>query len=138
MASTGASHSSKVLVTEDSSTIRLFLKRVIQEILPGIEIEEASDGAEALRKLEGGGFSLMITDLNMPVMNGADLLSHAREEGLLERCAVLVLSSDLKHLERERFQDLPHILFLRKPALASEISSAIHFLRANSVVAGRF
>ena len=63
----------KVLVVDDMSTMRRIVKNVLKQI--GYEnIVESEHGQDALNKLKGGGFGLVVSDWNMPVMSGIDLL----------------------------------------------------------------
>ena len=63
----------KVLVIDDSSTMRRIIKNTLKTI--GMtDVEEAEDGKQGLSKLEEGGVGLIITDWNMPVMNGLEFV----------------------------------------------------------------
>ncbi|TAN44309.1 MAG: response regulator [Nitrospirae bacterium] len=69
----------KVLVVDDFPTMRRIVKNLLKQI--GFEnIEEAENGQQALDKLRAGGFGLLVTDWNMPVMEGIDLLRNLRKE----------------------------------------------------------
>jgi two-component system chemotaxis response regulator CheY len=85
----------RVLIVDDSPVMRSVVRRVIK--LSGIEIDvctEASDGREALAVLRSQPVDLVLTDINMPNMNGADLLREMKLAGLLERIPALVISTD--------------------------------------------
>ena len=72
----------KVLVVDDMSTMRRIIKNVLRQI--GFsDIVEAENGQEALTKLKSGGFGLIVSDWNMPVMQGIELLRAVR--GFLRR-----------------------------------------------------
>ncbi len=69
----------KVLVVDDFPTMRRIVKNLLKQL--GFEnIDEAEDGVAALSKLKGGGFGLVISDWNMPNMEGIDLLRAVRSE----------------------------------------------------------
>ncbi|MBF0328283.1 MAG: response regulator [Nitrospirae bacterium] len=69
----------KVLVVDDFPTMRRIVKNLLKQL--GFEnIEEAENGQMALDKLRVGGFGLVVTDWNMPVMEGIDLLRNLRKE----------------------------------------------------------
>ena len=69
----------KVLVVEDFPTMRRIVRNLLEQL--GFEqIEEAEDGAQALDRLRSGGFGLVISDWNMPNMEGIELLRHLRKE----------------------------------------------------------
>jgi two-component system chemotaxis response regulator CheY len=69
----------KILVVDDFSTMRRIVKNVLKQL--GFEnIEEAEDGAQALAKLKTGGFGFVVTDWNMPNMDGLDFFLAARKD----------------------------------------------------------
>lgn len=69
----------KVLVVDDFPTMRRIVKNLLKQI--GFEnIDEAEDGVQALNKLRGGSYGLVVSDWNMPIMEGIDLLRNVRQE----------------------------------------------------------
>lgn len=71
----------KVLVVDDFPTMRRIIKNLLKQI--GFEnIDEAEDGVQALGKLRGGSYGLVVSDWNMPNMEGIDLLRNVRQEPL--------------------------------------------------------
>ena len=69
----------KVLVVDDFPTMRRIIKNLLKQI--GFEnIDEAEDGVQALGKLRGGSYGLVVSDWNMPNMEGIDLLRNVRQE----------------------------------------------------------
>ena len=85
----------KFLVVDDFSTMRRIVKNVLQE-LGYSRIEEADDGKTALPMLQAGAFDFLITDWNMPGMQGIDLLRAVRADGKLAKLPVLMLTADAK------------------------------------------
>src|SRR5947209_4128116 len=70
-----------ILIVDDSAAIRKVLIRVLRQTeLPLGDIREASDGQEAIEKLEEGSAGLILSDINMPNMDGLQLLSRLRSE----------------------------------------------------------
>ncbi len=67
-----------ILIVEDDTLFRSFLSTILKE--EGHRVEEARDGKEGLAKFFGGDFDLVITDLNMPVMTGMELLKKSKKE----------------------------------------------------------
>jgi DNA-binding response OmpR family regulator len=81
----------KILYTDDDASIRLAVRG---EILgAGYELEEASDGAEAIRKLEKNQYDLLLLDINMPGKSGLDVLRFIKEKKL--DCRIIMLSGRL-------------------------------------------
>jgi two-component system chemotaxis response regulator CheY len=69
----------KVLVVDDFPTMRRIVKNLLKQI--GFEnIDEAEDGMQALNKLKSGNYGLVVSDWNMPNMEGIDLLRNIRQE----------------------------------------------------------
>ncbi|WP_333652322.1 chemotaxis response regulator CheY [Dissulfurispira sp.] len=69
----------KVLVVDDFPTMRRIVKNLLKQI--GFEnIDEAEDGVQALNKLKSGNYGLVVSDWNMPNMEGIDLLRNIRQE----------------------------------------------------------
>jgi two-component system, chemotaxis family, chemotaxis protein CheY len=73
-----------ILVTDDSTIMRMFLVMSLKRMLK-VKITEAVNGIDALAKLKGGKFDLLLTDMNMPEMNGAELI----------RCVRIGMNSDI-------------------------------------------
>jgi two-component system, chemotaxis family, chemotaxis protein CheY len=83
----------KVLVVDDFPTMRRIVKNLLKQL--GYEnIDEAEDGAQALTKLKAGGYGLVITDWNMPVMEGIDLLKNLRADEALKDLPVLMVTAE--------------------------------------------
>lgn len=85
----------RVLIVDDSSVMRAFIRRVLD--LSGLEIGlclEASNGEEALRVLEDNWVDAVLTDINMPTMDGEELLRRMSEHAVLRLIPVLVVSTD--------------------------------------------
>ena len=83
----------KVLVVDDMSTMRRIVRNVLKQI-GYTSVEEAPDGKEALKKLKGGGFGLVVTDWNMPVMTGLELLKVIRVDAELKILPVLMVTAE--------------------------------------------
>ena len=70
----------RVLLVDDSQAMRTFVEAALED--EGIEVEAASGGAEALRLMPQQAFDLLITDINMPDINGLELIKFVRETGV--------------------------------------------------------
>lgn len=83
----------KILVVDDFSTMRRIVKNILKQL--GFEnIEEAEDGAQAYSKLKGGGFGFLVTDWNMPNMDGMELLKKVRSDVDLKGLPVLMVTAE--------------------------------------------
>ena len=82
----------RVLVVDDSRTLRKVLVRELRQIGP-MQIEEASDGLEALEILQARTFDLVLLDMEMPELDGLGVLTALKESGQLSGLPVIVISS---------------------------------------------
>lgn len=85
----------RFLVVDDFSTMRRILGTLLKE-LGFTHIVEAEDGAIALQKLHHGTFQFVVTDWNMPNMNGLDLLKSIRADPALQHLPVLMVTAEAK------------------------------------------
>lgn len=85
----------KFLVVDDFSTMRRIVRNLLKE-LGYTNVEEAEDGALALQKLQGGGFNFVVSDWNMPNMDGLQLLQSIRASAELRSLPVLMITAEAK------------------------------------------
>ena len=85
----------KFLVVDDFSTMRRIVRNLLKE-LGYTNVDEAEDGAMALSKLKNEQFDFVISDWNMPVMNGLDMLKSIRADAALARLPVLMVTAEAK------------------------------------------
>ena len=84
-----------ILVADDFSTMRRIIKGLLQD-LGFSNITEADDGLSALSLLKAGNFDLLITDWNMPGMQGVELLRQVRADERMKKLPVLMLTAEAK------------------------------------------
>lgn len=85
----------KFLVVDDFSTMRRIVRNLLKE-LGYTNVDEAEDGAAGLQKLKGGNFQFVVTDWNMPVMTGIELLRAIRADPTLKHLPVLMITAEAK------------------------------------------
>mgnify|MGYP001156624149 CR=1 FL=1 len=85
----------RFLVVDDFSTMRRIVRNLLKEI-GYTNVEEAEDGIDALAKLRGGAFDFVVSDINMPNMNGFDLLKNIRADNALKSLPVLMVTAEAK------------------------------------------
>ena len=85
----------KFLVVDDFSTMRRIVRNLLKE-LGYSNVDEAEDGAMALSKLKNEHFDFVISDWNMPVMNGLDMLKSIRADPALSKLPVLMVTAEAK------------------------------------------
>jgi two-component system chemotaxis response regulator CheY len=83
----------KILVVDDFSTMRRIVKNILKQL--GYDnIEEAEDGAQGFSKLKGGGFHFVVSDWNMPNMDGLEMLMKIRSDPELKDLPVLMVTAE--------------------------------------------
>jgi len=83
----------KVLVVDDFSTMRRIVKNLLKQI--GYKnIDEAEDGVQALSKLQDGGYGLVVSDWNMPNMDGLEMLKAVRQDPAIKNIPVLMVTAE--------------------------------------------
>ena len=83
----------KVLVVDDFSTMRRIVKNLLKQI-GYVNIEEAEDGEQAFSKLKNGGFGFVVSDWNMPNMDGLDLIKAVRSDPQLKDLPILMVTAE--------------------------------------------
>jgi two-component system chemotaxis response regulator CheY len=106
----------QILIVDDSPAMRAFIRRVVK--LSGIEVAqyfEAGDGAEALQQLAANPVDAVLTDINMPVMDGEQFVRAMREDGPFQSTPVIVISTDATAHRIHAMQALGAVGYLQKP-----------------------
>lgn len=85
----------KFLVVDDFSTMRRIVRNLLKE-LGYSNVDEAEDGALGLAKLKSGDFDFVISDWNMPNMDGLTMLQHIRADPTLAKLPVLMVTAEAK------------------------------------------
>lgn len=85
----------KFLIVDDFATMRRIVRNLLKE-LGHQNADEAEDGEAALKKLRGGGFDFVVSDVNMPNMNGFELLRAIRADDALKALPVLMVTAEAK------------------------------------------
>jgi two-component system chemotaxis response regulator CheY len=85
----------KFLIVDDFSTMRRIVRNLLKEIGYN-NADEAEDGQIALNKLRNGAFNFVVSDINMPNMNGFELLREIRADEALKKLPVLLVTAEAK------------------------------------------
>lgn len=108
----------RILIVEDSFSMRAFLRSALEAPGSGlgdIEVVEAASGFDALRLLPRGPYSLVISDINMPHINGLELVRFIRQSDQHKQTRVLLISTQASDRDRERGLQLGADAYLAKP-----------------------
>jgi DNA-binding response OmpR family regulator len=111
-----------ILLIEDSPVVRHFVKQALSKAFSGCVIREAEDGRNAISEMAQKKVDLILTDLEMPGMDGFTFLRRIRSNPLLKRKPIMVLSSAITSELMAEFADDPNIRFLMKPSNPQEIA----------------
>ena len=85
----------KFLIVDDFSTMRRIVRNLLKEI-GYTNADEAEDGQAALAKLKNGNFEFVVSDINMPNMNGFELLTQIKSDAALKHLPVLMVTAEAK------------------------------------------
>ena len=122
-----------VLVVDDSLTVRKITGRLLSR--EGYNVVVAKDGVEALEKLQEQRPDVMITDVEMPRMDGFDLTKNVREDASLKGLPIIMITSRTADKHREHAAELGVDVFLGKPYEESDLLGHIKTLAARPLVA---
>ncbi len=113
----------RVLLVEDSPSMRAFVRAALTSahVLGELEIAEAQSGFDALRLLPRGAWDLVITDINMPDINGLELISFIKKSASHKNTPILIISTASSERDRERGMTLGASGYLVKPFTAEAL-----------------
>lgn len=121
----------KFLVVDDSPTMRQLISFSLKRI-PGSTIVEANDGVEALKKLATEKFSLILTDINMPIMDGLKLISMIRNDPQHKTIPIIVITTEGAEEGRKEGLALGANAYIAKPAKTGDLLNVVNKLLGNS------
>jgi CheY-like chemotaxis protein len=118
-----------VLIVEDSENSAAMLEIALADI-PGISVRLVTSGLEALRLLNGDGpaFQAIVTDLNMPRMDGFELIRHIRGDRRLSATPIIVVSADTNPDTPERIAQLGVSAYFPKPFSPAQVRRKVEQL----------
>jgi two-component system chemotaxis response regulator CheY len=113
----------RIIVVEDFNTSRQIIKRTLEGM--GCQVDEAADGREALKYFNGSRIDLVITDYNMPFMDGASLVEYIRSKEEYKYIPILVLSTETNAEKQKRAREAKITGWIRKPFEISDFKNQI-------------
>lgn len=114
----------RILLVEDSPSMRRFARTALEELkvqLGEVEIVEATSGFDALRWLPRGRYDLVVTDINMPDVNGLELVRFIRQSPVHGSVPIVLISTQSSERDRERGLGLGANDYLVKPFAAEDL-----------------
>jgi len=112
------------LVVEDSPTMRQLIVFALRR-LKTLHVTEASDGVDALKKLQGARFDILITDINMPVMDGLKLVSMVRKDATHKDIPIVIITTEGAEEDRQRALALGANAYIAKPIQAPQVIDTV-------------
>ena len=128
----------RILVVEDSAATRSFVRSALEDggHLGPFDIVEATSGFDALRLLPRGPYDLVITDINMPDINGLELVHFIRKSDRHRSTALIIISTQSSEKDRARGLSLGADDYLAKPLDPEALLSTVQRLLSNRPAAG--
>jgi two-component system chemotaxis response regulator CheY len=115
-----------VLIVDDSAAIRKILQRVlIQAEVPIGRVHEAGDGEEALQKLREAPIGLVLSDINMPKMDGLEFLGKVKSDTSLRNVPVVMITTESGQAKVMEAVNLGAAGYVRKPFTADQIKEKL-------------
>jgi two-component system chemotaxis response regulator CheY len=115
------------LVVEDSPMMRQLIVFALSRV-KGVNVTEAADGIGALRKLASERFDLILTDINMPIMDGLKLVSRIRADERHHGVPIVIISTESALEDRQRAMSLGATAYITNPIQAPEVISTVKTL----------
>ena len=122
----------RILIVEDSSTMRSLLTSSLEALGADVKITEVANGFEALRQLPRGSFDLVVTDINMPDINGLELVSFVKGNDAYRSIPMIIVSTEGSERDREKGIALGADAYLVKPFEPQDLRDAAHMLLERS------
>jgi two-component system chemotaxis response regulator CheY len=113
----------RIIVVEDFNTSRQIIKRTLESM--GYLVDEAADGREAMNFFDGSTIDLVVTDYNMPFMDGASLAEFIRSKEAYRYIPILMLSTETNDEKQKRAREAKITGWIKKPFEFTEFRSQI-------------
>lgn len=117
----------RLLIVEDSPTMRQLIVMALRRI-PNVEIDQAGDGVAGLKKLKSGTYSLLLTDINMPIMDGLKLVSLVRQDPVHSGIPIIIVTTEGGAEDRARAMALGANAYITKPIQAQAVQAKVREL----------
>jgi two-component system, chemotaxis family, chemotaxis protein CheY len=115
------------LVVEDSPTMRQLIVFALTRVRQ-LKVVEADDGFDALKKLSQTRFDLLITDINMPMMDGLKLVSMVRKDEVHKEVPIIIITTEGAQEDRQRALSLGANAYITKPIQAPQLIGKVREL----------
>ena len=114
-----------VLIVEDSSTTRSMIRAAVEEAGEELNTVEASSGFEALKLLPREDYALIVTDINMPGINGLELINFIRKDERYRHIPLVIVTTERSAEDRDRGLAMGADAYVSKPFREEELREVI-------------
>jgi two-component system chemotaxis response regulator CheY len=112
------------LVVEDSPMMRQLLVFALSRV-KNLRVTEADDGVDGLRKLAGNNYDIILTDINMPIMDGLKLVKRVRTDPVHKDTPIVVITTEGSDEDRQRAIALGANAYITKPIQAPQVIAKV-------------
>ena len=112
------------LVVEDSPTMRQLIVFALSRVKT-LKVVEADDGVDALKKLSQQHYDILITDINMPMLDGLKLVSMVRKDEVHKDIPIVIITTEGAQEDRQRALSLGANAYITKPIQAPQVISKV-------------
>jgi two-component system chemotaxis response regulator CheY len=112
------------LVVEDSPMMRQLLVFALSRV-KHLRVTEADDGVDGLRKLAAQKYDLILTDINMPIMDGLKLVKRVRSDPTHKTTPIIIITTEGAQEDRERAMQLGANAYITKPIQAPQVIAKV-------------
>ncbi len=112
------------LIVEDSPMMRQLLVFALARV-KNLRVTEADDGVDALRKLAATRFDIIITDINMPIMDGLKLVKRIRSDANHKDTPIVIITTEGSQEDRQRALQLGANAYITKPIQAPQVIAKV-------------
>jgi two-component system chemotaxis response regulator CheY len=117
------------LVVEDSPPMRKMIVFALSRVRE-LEVTEADDGVDALRRIAGSRFDIIITDINMPILDGLKLVKRLRADESYKDVPIVIITTEGAEEDRQRALALGANAYITKPIQAQQVISLVREILA--------
>ena len=115
-----------LLIVDDSAAIRKILERVLrQAAIPIGDVYQAGDGIEAIESLKAQNIGMILADINMPNMDGLELLENIKSSAQWESIPVIMVTTESSQTKVMKAVELGAAGYIRKPFTAEQIKAKL-------------
>ncbi len=124
-----------ILIVDDSETVREIIVKTLG--MAGVEtneIHQAANGEEALQLLKDSWVDLVFSDINMPVMNGIEMIDRMKDDEVLKTIPIVVVTTEGSATRIEKLKERGITTYIRKPFTPEDIRNVVEELLGNGHV----